>query len=207
MFKSKSLLGILLAVFLVVAQVAAAQAASPGQTVTSTDTPTPTATATSNPCLASSGTSTGGTTSGGTSSTSGGTSSSTMPTNPVAEALCNYFNGPLGLTLSDVQKFAGEGFGYGEIAQACWMAKVLGGDAALCESILMAKQDGSISKLTLPNGVTANNWGQLKKAVFMAFDNQNSNGHSNEGHHSLGDIMGHAGGKGSHGPNNQGGGD
>ncbi len=167
--KNKALLGIVLAIALVVAQVVAAEAASNGQTVTPpTDTPTPGVTPSPTAVDCSGGSSTSGT------PTAGGTSTST---NPVGEALCNYFQ-------IDVSSLALQGFGYGEIAQACWMSKMLVGDASLCQTILQDKMSGDYSGLTLPGGVTVSNWGQLKQAVFV-----------HEGKMNLGQIVsGHAGG-------------
>jgi hypothetical protein len=83
----------------------------------------------------------------------------------VGKALANFFCGSIGLDYTTVEGYHTTGFGYGEIAQACFMAQVLGGDAALCGSILAAKKTGDFSSLVLPDGVTPANWGQLKKDV------------------------------------------
>ncbi len=84
---------------------------------------------------------------------------------PVGKALSDYFCRSLGLDYDTVQAYHADGFGYGEIAQACFMSQALGGDAALCGSILDAKKSGDFSSLVLPNGDTPKNWGQLKKDV------------------------------------------
>ena len=81
----------------------------------------------------------------------------------VGRAITDFFCGSLGLDYNTVQGFHTDGFGYGEIAQACFMAQALGGDAALCGSILDAKKSGDFSSLVLPDGNTVMNWGQLKK--------------------------------------------
>lgn len=92
-----------------------------------------------------------------------------------------FFGPTLGLTAGQLADYKAAGFGYGEIAQACWMATQLGGDAALLDQILMAKQSGDFSGLALPDGATVNNWGQLRKAVLT------------DPHQNLGQIMsGHA---------------
>jgi hypothetical protein len=83
----------------------------------------------------------------------------------VGKALANFFCSSIGLDYNTVNGYHIDGFGYGEIAQACFMAQALGGDAALCGSILTAKKTGDFSSLVLPDGVTATNWGQLKKDV------------------------------------------
>ncbi len=172
MLKNKALLGIFLAVSLLIGQVVAAQAASNGQTVTP---PTPTLTPgvtpspTADPCVAST-TSTGGT----------GGATSTSTSNPVASALCQFFNPTLGITMDDINTWTSDGLGYGEIAQACWMAQTLN-NGTTCDAILQAKLTNDYSSLNL-TGVT--NWGLLKKYVF---------GH--EGKMNLGQIVsGHAGG-------------
>ncbi len=58
----------------------------------------------------------------------------------------NYFGAALGLTADELAAYKAAGFGYGEIAQACWMATQLGGDAALLNQILMAKQTGDFER-------------------------------------------------------------
>ena len=80
-------------------------------------------------------------------------------------ALETYFGAALGLTADQLAAYQGAGFGYGEIAQACWMATQLGGDATLLDQILTAKQSGDFSTLVLPGGSLVTNWGQLRKAV------------------------------------------
>jgi hypothetical protein len=93
----------------------------------------------------------------------------------------NYFGATLGITADDLAAYRAAGFGYGEIAQACWMATQLGGNAALLNQILLAKQSGDFSTILLPDGSTAANWGQLRKAVLT------------DPHQNFGQIMsGHA---------------
>jgi hypothetical protein len=105
-------------------------------------------------------------------STSSGKGSSELET---------FFGPALGLTAGQLADYKTAGFGYGEIAQACWMATQLGGDAALLDQILMAKQSGDFSGLMLPDGKIVTNWGQLRKAVLT------------DPHQNLGQIMsGHA---------------
>ncbi len=93
----------------------------------------------------------------------------------------NFFGTALGLTADQLAAYKAAGFGYGEIAQACWMAAQLGGNATLLDQILNAKQSGDFSAIVLPGGGTATNWGQLRKAVLT------------DPHQNLGQIMsGHA---------------
>ncbi len=96
-------------------------------------------------------------------------------------ALDTYFGTALGLTGDELAAFKDAGFGYGEIAQACWMAYNLGGDANLLDQILTAKQSGDFSTIVLPDGSTPSNWGQLRRAVLT------------DPHQNFGQIMsGHA---------------
>ena len=91
-----------------------------------------------------------------------------MPENssqPISKLLANYFCGDLGLSYDDFQSLHEGGFGFGEIAQACFMALKLEGTGQLCSDILYAKTTGDYSKLTLPDGGTVSNWGQLRKAI------------------------------------------
>jgi len=80
---------------------------------------------------------------------------------PVSTALANHF----GVDEQVIAGYLADGFGYGVIAQACWMSYRLAGDASLCGQILSARASGDYSGLTLPDGTTAANWGQFKKAV------------------------------------------
>ncbi|HEX2696357.1 MAG TPA: hypothetical protein VHM28_01530, partial [Anaerolineales bacterium] len=72
--------------------------------------------------------------------------------NPVGQALCGFF----GL---DYQTIQDAHTGYGVIAQACFMAQLLG---VPCSDVLTARANDDYSAF----GVT--NWGQLRKAVFGA---------------------------------------
>ncbi|MFT3895475.1 MAG: hypothetical protein QM730_27950 [Anaerolineales bacterium] len=93
---------------------------------------------------------------------------------PISKLLANYFCGDLGLGYDDLQSLHEEGFGFGEIAQACFMALKLDGTGQLCADILYAKKSGDYSGLTLPDGVTVSNWGQLRKAI-LDHEKKNSN--------------------------------
>jgi len=79
--------------------------------------------------------------------------------------LGTYFGTALGLTDDQLAAVKEAGFGYGVIAQASWMATQLKGNATLLDKILAAKSTGDFSTLILPDGTTAANWGQLRKAV------------------------------------------
>jgi len=87
---------------------------------------------------------------------------------PVALALAKVFDGLLGLEEGEIMGYHEDGFGFGVIAKACWMAYALEGDATLLGDILAAKKSGDFSSITLPEGGTAKNWGQFKKAVLTS---------------------------------------
>ena len=88
---------------------------------------------------------------------------------PIAALLASFF----GVEPAVVQGYHEDGYGFGVIAQAMWMAKGLGeGDMAAAGLILEAKKTGDYSAFTLPDGSTATNWGQFKKAI-MGKDKKN----------------------------------
>ena len=84
---------------------------------------------------------------------------------PVASALAEFFAETLGLDYNAVIGYHEEGMGFGVIAQACWISFALEGDATVLGDILAAKKSGDFSSITLPDGETAKNWGQFKKAA------------------------------------------
>lgn len=86
-----------------------------------------------------------------------------QPQNPVAGALALFF----GVDNATINGYHADGFGYGLIAQALWISKVLNGDPTLAGQILAAKKSGDYSAFTLPDGSTPTNWGQFRKAALM----------------------------------------
>jgi hypothetical protein len=159
---------------------------------------------TEDPCALPGDTSSGDTTVTSTDTTSGDTS--TGGTHPVAAALTEFFCGALGVNYDTVAGWHDDGYGFGVIAQALWMANVLGGDGTLAQQILDAKKSGDYSGIVLPDGTTVNNWGQLRKAVFTGGVKHNlgeiMSGRadplttSTEGGASAESIHGHGGGQG-----------
>ncbi|MFC2063985.1 hypothetical protein ACFLXB_02685 [Chloroflexota bacterium] len=83
----------------------------------------------------------------------------------VVSKVGSFFNTALGVDYAILQAYQDDGFGYGEIVQASWMAYLLGGDAATLDQILAAKESGDFSGIALPEGESADNWGQLRKAI------------------------------------------
>jgi hypothetical protein len=85
--------------------------------------------------------------------------------NPIAAILAKFFN----VDPAVVQGYHDDGFGFGVIAQAMWMAKGLSNDAegTVVDAglILQAKKTGDYSAFTLPDSSIPTNWGQFKKAA------------------------------------------
>jgi hypothetical protein len=87
-------------------------------------------------------------------------------TQPVAVALGDFLSGVFGVDGAALMAYHEQGLGFGEIAQAGFMALALNGNSTTFSTILAAKQCGDYSAVVLPDGSTASNWGQLRKAVF-----------------------------------------
>lgn len=83
----------------------------------------------------------------------------------VLTILGTFFGFAPGVTFDQLTAYREAGFGFGEIAQACWLAARLGGDSTLLDQILQAKKSGDYSALILPDGTVVSNWGQLLKAT------------------------------------------
>ena len=88
---------------------------------------------------------------------------------PVASALAEFFNELLDLPPDSptIMDYHGDGWGFGVIAQACWMSVALTGDATSFGDILEAKKSHNFDSITLPDDIeeTPKNWGQFKKVV------------------------------------------
>jgi hypothetical protein len=81
---------------------------------------------------------------------------------PVGSALCDFFGESMGLTYDQIMGWHEDGFGFGVIAQALWMAEMEGLDP---EEILAVKSgEMDYGDLGLPEGV--DNWGRLRSYVF-----------------------------------------
>lgn len=80
---------------------------------------------------------------------------------PIAAILASFFSeDPI-----VVNGYHEDGFGFGVIAQAMWIAEGVNGDASTAGLILEAKETGDYSAFVLPDGSTPTNWGQFKKAA------------------------------------------
>jgi hypothetical protein len=80
---------------------------------------------------------------------------------PIAAILASFFGEDPGV----VNEYHEDGFGFGVIAQAMWIAEGLNGDASTAGLILEAKETGDYSAFVLPDGSTPTNWGQFKNAA------------------------------------------
>jgi len=91
---------------------------------------------------------------------------------PIAAILAKFF----GVEPNVIQGYHEDGYGFGVIAQAMWMAKGLsdGSEGTTVDAglILQAKKTGDYTAFTLPDGSTPTNWGQFKKTV-MGKDKKN----------------------------------
>jgi len=86
----------------------------------------------------------------------------------VARVLAKFFaTRDLGLSYDEIMNYYESGMGFGVIANACWMSSLLGGDVTVGE-ILAARKSSDFGKIELPDGETAKNWGQFKKAVLSS---------------------------------------
>jgi hypothetical protein len=83
---------------------------------------------------------------------------------PVGFALSNFFGDLLGVDYETIVTYHDEGIGLGVIAQALWLSKNLDGGSDTFEALLEAKQSGDYSAITLPDGSTPDNWGDVVRS-------------------------------------------
>ena len=93
---------------------------------------------------------------------------------PVAGALCGVFFPSMGVGGEMITGWHADGYGFGVIAQALFMAKQLDGDTAMAELILQAKKEGNYGGFG-EEYVEITNWGQFKKAVTSGEDKSMTN--------------------------------
>ena len=84
---------------------------------------------------------------------------------PVGSALNDFFNGLLGVDYDTIMESHDNGFGFGVIAQALWLTNQIGGDTETYEALLEAKRTGDYSNITLADGSTPDNWGDVVKSL------------------------------------------
>jgi hypothetical protein len=70
----------------------------------------------------------------------------------------------VGVDFTTLQEYKDDGYGYGVISQALWMAANIGGDEATFAMIMEAKRTGNFSLLS----DTATNWGQYRNEILTS---------------------------------------
>jgi len=83
---------------------------------------------------------------------------------PVGSSLSNFFSGLLGVDYEKIMSYHDEGVGFGVIAQALWLSKNLDGGTDTFIALMEAKQSGDYSAITLPDGSTPDNWGDVVRS-------------------------------------------
>ena len=94
----------------------------------------------------------------------GGEDTATGDEHPVGSELADFFE-DTGVDYDAIMEMHNDGAGFGVIAQALAMTEQMGGDAELFQAIMEAKMSHDFSSLTLEDGSTPRNWGELRKAV------------------------------------------
>lgn len=84
---------------------------------------------------------------------------------PVGSTLSNFFGGLFGVEYDSIMEYHEGGVGFGVIAQALWLTNQLDGDTITFEALLEAKKSGDFSNITLADGSTPNNWGDVVKSL------------------------------------------
>jgi hypothetical protein len=87
------------------------------------------------------------------------------PKHPVGFAVSEFFGSLVGVDYDAIMASHEDGFGFGVIVQALWLANQIEGDAATFEALLEAKQSGDYSGITLADGSTPDNWGDVVKSL------------------------------------------
>jgi hypothetical protein len=93
---------------------------------------------------------------------------------PVVGALCGVFFAYLGASAETIAGWHADGFGFGVITQALFMARQLEGDMTMAGLILEAKKSGDYSGFG-DEYAEITNWGQFKKAVMAGEDKSMTN--------------------------------
>lgn len=142
---------------------------------------------------------------------------------PVADALGAFFCGGSTDGALMIEQFHTDGFGFGEIAQALFVADQLGGDVTAWQ-ILVDKHNHDFTGIALPDGSTPRNWGEIVKTMLAGSMNNlggimsgrlqpptptststapsptNLTTHGNTGNHGGGNGRGNGGGHGKGNP-------
>lgn len=84
---------------------------------------------------------------------------------PVGSALSEFFSDVTGVDYETVMAYHEEGMGFGVLAQALWLSNSMGGGEEMFTALLDAKQSGDYSGITLADGSTPGNWGEVVKSL------------------------------------------
>ena len=87
------------------------------------------------------------------------------PQHPVGSALNDFFSDALGVDYDTIMTYHEDGTGFGVIAQALWMTNQLDGDSDTFAALLDAKKSGDYSAITLADGSTPDNWGDVVRSL------------------------------------------
>jgi len=127
------------------------------------------------------------------------------PFNPVAGMLATFFD----VTNTEINQYHEDGYGFGVIAQALWMAQGLEetNPGITADLILKAKVEKNFDAFVLPDGSTPTNWGQFKKAA-LGKDKKNlgviMSGHADNDETTTQNGRGNGNGNGNNGNGNHG---
>jgi hypothetical protein len=84
---------------------------------------------------------------------------------PVGSALSEFFSEMLGVDYDTIMEQHEDGFGFGVIAQALWLTNQIEGDTDTFVALLEAKESGDYSNITLADGSTPDNWGDVVRSL------------------------------------------
>jgi hypothetical protein len=84
---------------------------------------------------------------------------------PVGSALGEFFGDAFGADYDTIMAVHEDGVGFGVIAQALWLTNSIDGDTATFQALIEAKQTGDYSAITLADGSTPDNWGDVVKSL------------------------------------------
>jgi hypothetical protein len=84
---------------------------------------------------------------------------------PVGSKLGDFFGDLFGADYDTIMAVHDDGVGFGVIAQALWLTNQIDGDTATFQALIEAKQTGDYSAITLADGSTPDNWGDVVKSL------------------------------------------
>jgi hypothetical protein len=84
---------------------------------------------------------------------------------PVGSALGDFFGDIFGADYDTIMAVHEDGVGFGVIAQALWLTNEIDGDTSTFQALIEAKQTGDYSAITLSDGSTPDNWGDVVKSL------------------------------------------